>query len=158
MNAYRGEKPAGFSKLTPAEQAANAAYTLPDKTLYVPGYNLQRALISGASYSKGKGKASLQKLVAAAVFIPETEISLGTKKYTIAQHRVVLRATGGAHIAYRPRIDKWELHFTIEYDEILLSHKEIKKVLEDTGRLVGILDFRPERKGPYGRFEVVSMS
>ena len=55
---------------------------------------------------------------------------------------------------YRPRIEEWKAAFQVDYDETLLSQTQIERVIADTGTLVGLLDFRPEKKGPYGRFAV----
>ena len=47
------------------EQAELAAYRDPEtKELYCPGVNIQRSLVAAATYSKGKGRASLQKVTA----------------------------------------------------------------------------------------------
>jgi hypothetical protein len=44
----------------------------------------------------------------------------------------------------------------LEYDDTLLSEKEVREILDNAGRRVGLLDFRPERKGPFGRFMVTA--
>jgi hypothetical protein len=44
--------------------------------------------------------------------------------------------------------------FEIEYDTVLLKEEELRQVVDDAGSRVGLLDFRPEKKGPFGRFIV----
>jgi len=148
-----------FEKKTPAEQAELVAYR-DDETgqLYIPGVCVQRALINGAVYSKGKGRASLQKIVAACLLVSPEHILLGTKDYQIDSRAVVVPATKGRILRYRPRIDKWECSFEIEYEDTLLTEEQVRKIVDDTGQRVGLLDFRPERKGPYGRFMVTRWS
>ena len=59
-----------IEKKSPEEQAELAAYRDPTtQALYLPGVNVQRALIAGATYSKGKGRGSLQKSVAACLLV-----------------------------------------------------------------------------------------
>jgi hypothetical protein len=154
MSAWKHVKAENAALQSPQEQAEALAYRTAKGELCVPGYNFQRALIAGAVYSKGKGKGTLKKNVAAGLFIREEEIGLGQKEFVVAMHRVVLKATSGAHIAYRPRIDSWTLVFTIDYDELLLNQTQIERILADTGARVGILAFRPEKCGPFGRFKV----
>ena len=139
------------------EQAELSAYRDPDTgLLYVPGLNVQRAMIAGATFSKGKGRGSLQKAAAACLQINPERISLGVDKYQIDSRPIVVPATKGRVLRHRPRLDKWALSFEIEYDPMLLKAEEVRRILDDTGSRVGLLDFRPERKGPFGRFVVVS--
>lgn len=142
--------------LSPEERAEIAAYRDPDTgRLYIPGIAVQRALVNGATYSKGKGRASLQKQVAACVLVNPERCDLGTDQYIIDIRSVVIPATKGRVLSYRPRLNEWRITFEIEFDPNLLREEEIRKIVDDTGSRVGLLDFRPEKKGPFGRFMVV---
>ena len=155
MHAYPLFEISNIEKKTPEDQAEYAAYRNKDtNTLYVPAAAMQRAAISGASFSKGKRGASLQKVVAACLKISPEQIDLGVEKYSIDMRSVVIKSTKGRIIRYRPRLDDWQCSFELEWDTELLKESEIKKVLDDTGSRIGILDFRPECKGPFGRFIV----
>ena len=139
------------------EQAELAAYRDPETSnLYVPGLAIQRAMVSGATYSKGKGRSSLQKVVAACVLVSPERISLGVKSFTIDSRPVVVPATRGRIMRHRPRLDSWQVSFEVEYDPDMLTEKQLRQVVDDTGSRVGLLDFRPERKGPFGRFSVIN--
>lgn len=158
----------GIDKKPPKEQAEYAAYrddgtdSTDESTtsgkhtgeLFIPGENIYRALVSGATYSKGKGRMTLQKFVAACVMVYPSKILLGTKTFIVDSRRVVIKATGGSIIRHRPRLDDWGINFQISYDDTLLSEEQLRKVVDDTGMLVGFLEYRPEKKGPYGRFMV----
>jgi hypothetical protein len=140
-----------------AEQAELAAYRDPDSgQLYVPGINIQRALVAAAAFSKGKGRASLQKQVAACVLVTPERVLLGAKDYVIDSRPVVIAATKGRIVRHRPRLDSWKLTFTVEWDATLLTPQQVRHVIDDMGTRVGLLDFRPERKGPFGRCVVTS--
>lgn len=143
-----------IEKQTPEQQAEHAAYRDPNGALFVPGVNLQRSLIAAAAYSKGKGRASLQKQAAACLLVREERCGLGTKKFEVDSRPVVIAATKGRIVRHRPRLDNWELTFNLEFDPTLLSEKELRNIVDDAGSRVGLLDFRPERKGPFGRFMV----
>ena len=139
------------------DQAELAAYRDPETSnLYVPGLAIQRAMVSAATYSKGKGRSSLQKVVAACVLVSPERISLGVKNFTIDSRPVVVPATRGRVMRYRPRLDSWQVSFEVEYDPDMLTEKQLRQVVDDTGSRVGLLDFRPERKGPFGRFSVIN--
>jgi len=138
------------------EQAELAAYRCPDtEELYIPGVAIQRALISAAAYSKGKGRASLQKQAAACLLVNPERVSLGVSTYKIDSRPVVIPATKGRVMRHRPRLDDWQASFELEYDENLLDEKQVRQIVDDMGSRVGLLDFRPERKGPFGRSMVI---
>jgi len=156
MHRFPMEPIEALEKKLPEEQAEIAAYRDPDTgELYVPAINFHRALIAGAAYSKGKGRASLAKVAACAIFVSPERLSLGTKHYTIDARPVVVPATKGRVVRYRPRLDEWQFTCTLEYDETLLKESQVRKIVDDTLERVGLLDFRPERKGPFGRGMVV---
>jgi len=142
----------GIEKMPMQEQAEYAAYR-DEKTemLCIPSANIQRMLVAGAVYVKGKGRASLQKQAAACMFITPDTVSLGVKDYGIDSRRVVIPATKGAVIRHRPRLNKWSCSFSLIYDEVLLSEKDARAIVDNGLDRVGMLDFRPEKKGPFGR-------
>ena len=157
MHQYPMEPIEALEKKSPAEQAEYAAYRDPPTgELYIPGVALQRALVSGATYSKGKGRGSLQKAAAACLMVNPQRIGLGTKEYEIDARPVVIPATKGRIIRYRPRLDEWSVEFELEYDDTMLTNDQVRTIVDNTGQRVGLLDFRPEKKGPFGRFNVTS--
>ena len=68
---------------------------------------------------------------------------------------VVMPATKGRIVRYRPRLNQWKVSFDIEFDNTLITETQLRRVVDDAGSRVGLLDFRPERKGPFGRFIVI---
>ena len=155
MKRYPPEPIPGFDKMSKEEQAEHSSYRIPgSKELFIPGEAMQRALINGAAYSKGKGRASLQKVAAACFAVLPERIGLGVDKFEVDSRPVVMPATRGRIMRHRPRLDKWEAKFGIEWDEEELTTAQIKKVLQDTGKKVGLLEYRPACKGRYGKFEV----
>jgi hypothetical protein len=146
-----------LEKKTPQEQAELAAYRIPPKgNLCVPGVAMQRALVSGANYSKGKGRATLSRVAAACLIVDPEYLDLGVMDYEVDARPVVIPATKGRVVRYRPRIANWKLSFALEFDETLLTNSQVRRIVDDTGSRVGLLDFRPEKKGPFGRFMVSS--
>lgn len=106
MHRFPLEPVQAIDKKSKEEQAEIAAYRDEDTgELYIPGVAIQRALIAAATYSKGKGRASLQKPVAACVFVDPDQCGLGTKTYKIDARAVVVPATKGRIVRYRPRLD-----------------------------------------------------
>jgi hypothetical protein len=143
----------GLEKLPKDEQAELSAYRTEDGELFIPGENILKAILDAAKYGppKAKGKPTLKTIVAACLFVKESQVLLGTRNYEIDTRSVVMKATGGRILRHRPCIKDWQLTFTLIWDSELLSEKELRQLVDDFGRLVGLGDFRPAKFGPFGR-------
>jgi hypothetical protein len=156
MKRYPEEPIPGFEKKPKEEQAELSAYRIPgSKELFIPGDAMQRALINAATYSKGKGRASLQKIAAACLAVLPERIGLGIDKFVVDSRPVVVPATKGRIMRHRPRIDKWKATFGVEWDETELNAEQVKKIIEDMGKKVGLLEYRPACKGRFGKCKLV---
>jgi hypothetical protein len=57
-------------------------------------------------------------------------------------------------MAHRPRVDTWHTTFTIDLDTTMFTPNLVRSVVDDAGKKIGLGDYRPARKGPFGRFVV----
>ena len=60
-------------------------------------------------------------------------------------------------IRVRPKFDDWSATFSVEYDDELVDRAKLERWLDIGGRRIGLGDWRPEKSGRYGRFELVSI-
>lgn len=147
-------------KLPPEEQAEIAAYRVPKTNeLYIPGSAILRTFINGAAFTK-RGRGTLMREIAGCLFVnPEYVLILvnnkPTKNFVLDRRPVVNPSTKGRMIANRPIIDEWEIEFEIEFEQNVLSEKEVRKVVEDSINRCGFLAFRPQKKGPMGRSDII---
>ena len=63
---------------------------------------------------------------------------------------------GSADIRYRPEYLNWSAELLIEYNESMISTEQLFQMVAAAGYGCGIGDWRPERGGGYGRFEIVA--
>ena len=143
---------------TPRDQAEKTAYKDP-KTgdLFIPGPNIQSCLVDAGRFHKaGKSKLTTQKtsLVPAGIMVTDIACLLGTKEFEVDSRRIVNGATGGARLRHRARLDVWKTHFVLDVDETMFAPKLVRELVDDAGKKIGLCDFRPARKGPFGRFVV----
>jgi hypothetical protein len=54
----------------------------------------------------------------------------------------------------RPKFNEWELVCVIDVDHKEISLESVRQLFEWGGKAVGLCDFRPTCRGPFGRFEV----
>lgn len=83
---------------------------------------------------------------------------LDTKQWEVDSRSIVNPSTRGRSMCHRPRIDKWSLSFTLDIDTTVFDPKIIRLVVDDAGRKIGLGDYRPARKGPFGKFVVTNWS
>lgn len=57
----------------------------------------------------------------------------------------------------RAKFDKWGARVMIDTDDELVDRAKLERWLDIGSRRIGLGDWRPEKSGSYGRFEVVSV-
>lgn len=143
---------------TPQEQAERHLYRGVNGDLILPQPNLFSCLIEGGKFFKaGKSKITTMRssLIPACVQIQEIEIPLVSKGgWTVDTRAVRIPSTGGRIQRHRPCFHDWTLTFTVDLDIKELSEKLFREIVDAAGSKIGLGDFRPACKGPYGRFKV----
>lgn len=158
--SFRGHKG------SPREQAEPKRYAdLHTGALYIPGANIFAAIIAaGAFHKAGKSKLTTLKtsLIPAGLMVEELVCALHgatgapISEWEVDSRSVVIPSTGGRVMCHRPRIDEWYCTFALEVDTDMFSPQLIRAVVDDAGKKIGLGDYRPARKGPFGRFVVTN--
>lgn len=147
---------------TPQEIAESKLYIGLSGKPCIPQPNLLRCLVDGGQYHKvGKTQITTTKksMMYGCVDIAAAEIEIEHKQpWKVDTRAVRIPATGGRILAHRPMFDDWALSFTLELDTTIMSEKLLRQIIDDAGKRVGIGDFRPATKGPFGRFVVTNWS
>lgn len=151
--AIRGAKPA------PRDQAQEKLYTGADGKPVLPSPNLMRAFVDAGVFIKnGKSKLSTQRtsLVPAGLAIVEIELPITPGRWETDSRSVVIPSTGGRIMCHRPRFDEWKLSLTLDVDDTMFAEAVVRELVDLAGSRIGVGDFRPARRGPFGRFRVDS--
>lgn len=145
----------------PEEEAEAGAYRLEDGALGFPAAAFKKAVVSAAKGRK-VGKLGLPGIVLASVFETTEYLPLIDPASGDPLHDYVIDIRGarpqkqGMVRRARPRIDAWACDVELEYDEEMITDDLVRELLERAGRNIGIGNFRPEKSGRYGRFEVAA--
>ena len=143
---------------TPLEIAESKLYVGLGGKPMIPQPNLLRCLVEGGRFHKvGKSQLTTSKSshLYACVSIEGAEISLiHEQPWKVDTRAVRIPSTGGRILAHRPMFDDWALEFEVLLDTAILGAKVFRMVVDDAGNRIGLGDFRPATKGPYGRFVV----
>src|SRR5262245_2390857 len=173
MNKFTDEAAQNASAGTRGASAAQARGTpleIAEKKLYcglngkpmIPQPNLLRCIVEGGSFHKaGKRQLTTRRgsLLYSCVDIEGSEIKLIHREpWRVDTRAVVIPSTGGRILCHRPMFDDWQLDFELVLDTSILDVKLLRAIVDDAGTRIGLGDFRPATKGPFGRFTVTSLA
>ena len=134
------------------EDAKKLAYKTSKGELYIPSQAVKACIINASSFKK-IGKYAAKSIIAGGVFIVGSEIGLGIKKYDLDIRTAVIQRA--RVVKARPMIKEWKAKFQLKYNENLIGKSSIvKDLLIEAGQRIGLLDFRPQKMGSFGMFEV----
>ncbi|MBE3095375.1 MAG: hypothetical protein IMZ52_10125 [Actinobacteria bacterium] len=121
------------------------------KELCVPSHCIYAMLLEGAKPFR-QNRMSVANLIAGSIRVEPEEIGLGTDKYEIDVRPVVIQ--NNRVLQARPKLKNWKLNFEIIYHKEYISPDVLKKIITDSGFRVGLLSYRPQKKGPFGTFKL----
>ena len=145
----------------PREEARKVAYIAADGTFYFSAASIPGCMGNAGSNHKMRGsRKSLRFVVPSAVRTTGDTITILNGKgpatdFEVDARPVTIPATKGRIMRYRPRWNEWGAEFTLLINDDLLDVGTAHQLLNEAGLQIGIGDFRPEKRGPFGTFRVV---
>lgn len=144
----------------PEVEAEAGTYRLEDGTCAIMGIGFRNGLIAAAgAWKKPRGRGSMASDLAHVVVREEliplyrADGSIITD-YEIDRRRAVVQKNG--IVRARPKYKDWGGFFTVEYDEALVANPQILvDICNDSGNRMGIGDYRPAKKGWFGRYAII---
>ena len=138
------------------QEPKDKLYVLPDGKVYTPSTHIMGMLVNAGKNFKiqGKMKANYSKLIGSAVEVNPDCIEHKIQSWIPFSISAVNPMTRGRMMVTRPMMDKWKLEFNIKFNENDIPTDVMKNILDFGGQYVGIGDWRPEKKGKYGKFIV----
>lgn len=151
-----------MTKRDPRAEATKHAYIAADGSFYFNAFSIPGAMGNAGTNHKMVGsRKSLRFIVPSAVRVLTDAITIlngngPAKDFEVDARPVTIPATKGRIMRYRPRFDSWGAKFQLVLDDSTLSIEDAHQLLNEAGMQIGIGDFRPEKRGPFGCFRVVS--
>lgn len=145
---------------TPREIATGKLYIGHDGKPMIPSPNVFRCIVDAGTFFKaGKSKITTQKtsMIPSCVAVEALEVPIEHKEpWTIDTRAVRIPSTGGRISSHRPCFHDWTLKFQLQLDETVIGVKLLREIIDTAGKRIGLGDFRPACKGPFGKFVVTS--
>ena len=141
---------------SPEEEAEKGAYRDEEGYLYLPSAAFKASLMHGAG-GRRIGSTAARTVLAGSVFNtgprtglfdPETGERL--REYRVHVSRVVVQRS--SVIRARPELSRWACVLELEVDLDFTHPRQVEELLNISGRISRVGDFRPERRGPHGRY------
>ena len=134
----------------PTQEFQDAKY-LDDKGRdCVPSTAIKSAIIDAASFIDGVTKV----VIRGAIFVLGELIPVEYDSCSMREDPVRV-GMGKADLRYRPEYKGWRATFPIEYNPAVISPDQIRNLVNHAGFAIGIGEWRPQKDGQFGRFEVV---
>jgi hypothetical protein len=160
--AGKQSRPAMVADANPRETARKVAYIAEDGTFYFSAFSIPNAMGSAGSNHKMKGtRKTARFVVPSAIRMTSDTITIlncddPAKDFEVDARPVTIPSTKGRVMRYRPRFNEWGAKFDMVVNETLMTVELAHRLLEEAGQQIGVGDFRPEKRGPFGTFRVVN--
>ena len=150
----KGKKTKERELKDPQEEATNCLHVTSTGEIGVPAVAIKAAMINVAHKDLGIEKTLVRK----SLFIMCDDIS-GVIPFSEAtephvREDMVRVGMGSTDMRYRPQIDTWKANLSFEIDAELMQVSDLLVLLERAGFGAGLLEWRPEKGGEFGRFEL----
>lgn len=136
----------------PEKEYEQSFYYNHEGKIAFPARNIKQAIVGSARFINGIPMTVLR----GAVFVTGDKDSMIPVKYKSKEKRkdMVTVGMGAADIRFRGQVNDWEMEFIIKFDADLLSPEQILNLLQRAGFSQGLGEWRPEKNGDFGTFEV----
>lgn len=105
---------------------------------------------------QGKGKSTYSKLVGSTIMINPELLIVNEQEWQPYSISAVNPMSKGRMIVTRPRMENWSLSFNLSFNEDDIPLEVMKNIIDYAGQYSGIGDWRPSKKGQFGKFIVTS--
>lgn len=153
-----GQKAKNREVADPEAEFEAATYRLSDGSFGVPATSIKNAMTEAAHKDLGLPRTVLRRgLFIIADDTPSGGVPLVRLRTPerVMREDVVRVGMGSSDLRWRPEFPKWEIDLRIQYDTEWLQVETIVGLLQRAGFGIGIGEWRPERDGDFGRFEIV---
>lgn len=149
---------------TPREWANDHVYRLPDGRPCVPIKYLYGAMIGAGVFVRLDGKRQISNgksttlpgfLTITSPELPLIDPTTGESATWDVDIQAGKNPSGGEMVAVvRPRFDLWSINVEMVVDRAQIDIRKIRELVDIAGTRFGMGDFRPQKKGSFGRFKV----
>jgi hypothetical protein len=161
LDAQQGKKNVKVNRDPQAEYEA-AFYRIHDEDgadrYGVPAVAFKQATISAARFYKSVRMSELKQALFFRGILTKADPQQLVEIHGVPQMREDVVRLGGvsrsADLRFRPEFLEWSATITVEYVTSLLSKDSVLSLIDAGGLGVGVCEWRPEKGGDFGRYQI----
>jgi hypothetical protein len=150
---HAGKKTKTRDVRDPEAEGREAAYYTQDGRYGVPAMAVKSAILGAAHKDLGVEKTLVRKALFLVCEDAGGVLPMDCDAPEIREDTVRVGA-GAADLRYRPYFHRWAVDLDFELDSALLQVEDLLNLIDRAGFGVGLNEWRPEKGGEFGRFEV----
>lgn len=137
----------------PKKEYEESFYYNSDKKISFPALCIKQALVDSTRNVEGL----TMTLIRGAVFVRGDKDGMIPVEYKekIMREDMVRVGMGSADMRFRGQLNGWSMKFLIQYNADVLSAEQVINLLSLSGFSCGLGEWRPQKNGDFGTFEVV---
>jgi len=151
---HAGKKTKTREVRDPEAEAMDAAYTTPDGKFGILGLALKTSLVTAAHKDVGIEKTLVRKSLFLELPDPSGVLPLLEQDMPEVREDMVRVGAGSADLRYRPMWSSWRVRASFVVDFENLTPDDVATLVTRAGFGVGLGEWRPEKGGEFGRFEI----
>ena len=129
-----------------------------EKVAVLPAHCLLKSVQASQTFLPKTRKISMKTVINGGILIEPVNLKINPQDWTIDARRVPTQnpgsGAGRSPIVYRPRFDVWGMEGICLYDERYIPEESVRTLFDHAGQYIGLGTWRPQNRGPYGRFIV----
>lgn len=151
LDKQTGKAKVGKEPKNPEQDYQDSLYHLPEGGFGFPSIAFKAAAVRAGTYAELK-----MTYLRGAFHIPGEYVTIeGTPRMREDMVRIGM---GTADLRYRGEFPEWATTIDIDLNERALTTEQLVNLFRVAGFSVGIGEYRPEKDGSFGRFDVVEVA
>jgi hypothetical protein len=138
----------------PGDEAMAATYRTESGDVGIPAMAFKSAILTAAHKDIGIEKTLVRKALFLICKDPGLVLPFTACDEPIVREDMVRVGMGAADLRYRPEFRNWKCVVELEIDAELLQDADVLALVGRAGFGVGLCEWRPEKGGEFGRFEI----
>ena len=161
---------AGKEARDPKADFVSSLYEIEDGAFGFPAMGVKNAILSSAHKDKGLPRSVVQTALWIDSIMARTQTASPGAMCNMPLLRIygsdpemredMVRVGSGlnktASLAYRGQFTTWAIRLTGRFNASVLNDEALAYLLVESGATIGIGEWRPERRGPFGTFRLAS--
>lgn len=151
---HAGKKTKSREIRNPEAEGQAAMYVTDKGKPGIPAMALKTSIINAAHKDIGIEKTLVRKALFLRVSDGNMVVPFAECSEPYIREDYVRVGQGSTDLRYRPQFDRWAVDIEFELDAELLQLDDLLNLVDRAGFGVGICEWRPEKGGEFGRFQV----